>query len=128
MCAIRAHVGMAWWAKTISIPTPDPNSLTARNNRNKRYIVYEVYSMVLRGTRYSAYWVKHTWKYGISRVGGSRPASQLGKCGRQEGRTCHYTIRAWVRGWYEARMLEATYISLYAARYGHCPIGNPACI
>ncbi|MFF7987208.1 DNRLRE domain-containing protein [Streptomyces sp. NPDC007901] len=102
-----------------SIPLPKWNSDTARKTKFKNYIVYEIYW----NTGFLG-WHHHTYKYGISRVGTSRPSSQLGKCNRYSGHTCHYKVLHKVAGFYAARVMEASYIVVYAFWHGHCPPGQ----
>ncbi|MFJ9895393.1 DNRLRE domain-containing protein [Streptomyces sp. NPDC091280] len=98
------------------IPLPKYHSKTQKKTKNKKYIVYEIY-WKFKGHH-------HTYKYGISRVGGSRPRSQLGSCKAYSGRTCHYKIKKTVKGFYYARIAEAGYITMYAWNHGHCPPGQ----
>ncbi|MEU0414744.1 DNRLRE domain-containing protein [Streptomyces griseorubiginosus] len=98
------------------IPLPKFNTKTQKKTKNTRYIVYEIY-WTFRGHH-------HTYKYGISRVGTSRPRSQLRGCRAYAGRSCHYTIKRTVKGFYYARAAEAGYIAMYAWSHGHCPPGQ----
>lgn len=107
-----------------AIPYPNKASKTARKYKKTRYSVYRIFNKENR----------MTWKYGITRVGQSRPVSQLRKCGttRAYGWRARYGCGwEWVgtrNGWYGARYLEATLIARYARRYGNCPPGQrPSC-
>jgi hypothetical protein len=66
------------------------------------------------------------WKYGISRVGTSRPASQISTCNRYYGTIggCRYTVMRRMTGWLNARSWETAMILKYVARHRHCPPGQ----
>ncbi|WP_406030281.1 DNRLRE domain-containing protein [Nocardioides sp. NBC_00163] len=101
--------------RSFSIPFPNPFARSAWKYHGTRYLVYRIYN-VSSG---------RTYKYGISRQGGSsRPASQLPKCARYYGSKCDWSAKFYVRGWYHARMAEAGLIWKYAMRHGHCPPGQ----
>jgi hypothetical protein len=73
------------------------------------------------------YYKGKVWKYGISRVGQSRPASQISSCNRYYGASsgCKYTVlRSNMKGWFNARSWEAAMILKYVARHRHCPPGQ----
>jgi RHS repeat-associated protein len=106
---------------TIAIPrvrpkVPWPGKGTGRSLTDKRnYIGYMIY------------FYGRIWKYGISSVGASRPASQISSCNRyyRVSSGCRYQIIRWgLRGWYNARRWEAAQILKYVARHGHCPPGQ----
>ncbi|WP_091561803.1 DNRLRE domain-containing protein [Micromonospora pattaloongensis] len=106
---------------TIAVPrirpkVPWPGKLTRKSLTDKRpYIGYMIH------------YYGRIWKYGISSVGASRPASQISTCNRYYGVSsgCRYTIIRWgLRGWYNARRWEAAQILKYVARHWHCPPGQ----
>ncbi|NBE79940.1 LamG-like jellyroll fold domain-containing protein [Micromonospora rubida] len=100
-----------------SIPFPSIHAPSVQKFFRKSYIVYQI-SYFKRGS-----W--RTWKYGLSRVGTSRPSGQISKCKRNmRVGACRYTVRNRVTGWYVARSLEAGYILAYYRRHGHCPPGQ----
>ncbi|MFE4826788.1 DNRLRE domain-containing protein [Streptomyces sp. NPDC056672] len=105
---------------TISLPGPDvplpnKNAQSAKKYKNSKYIGYMIY------------YKGKVWKYGISRVGQSRPASQISSCNRYYGTSsgCKYTVlRSNMKGWFNARSWEAAMILQYVARHRHCPPGQ----
>ncbi|MFJ6199592.1 LamG-like jellyroll fold domain-containing protein [Micromonospora sp. NPDC092111] len=99
-----------------SIPWPSIHAPSVKRFRLKRYIVYQI-SYFKGGS-----W--RTWKYGISRVGTSRPSGQLTQCRTSMRASCRYVVRNRVTGWFAARSLEAGYITAYYMRHGHCPPGQ----
>ncbi|RNL91391.1 hypothetical protein EFE23_23530 [Micromonospora solifontis] len=99
-----------------SIPFPNIKSPSFRRFRLTKYIVYQI--SFWKGGKW------RTWKYGISRVGTSRPSSQIARCQLSMGARCRYVVRNRVTGWYTARTLEASYILAYYTRHGHCPPGQ----
>ncbi|MFG2943178.1 RHS repeat-associated core domain-containing protein [Streptomyces sp. NPDC048282] len=102
-----------------SIPLPNHNSKSAKKHKNTKYIGYMIY------------YKGKIWKYGISRVGKSRPASQISSCNRhyKVSSGCKYTVlRSNMKGWIRARSWEAGMMAIYVARHGHCPPGAPKCI
>lgn len=99
-----------------SIPWPHIKAPSVKRFRLTKYIVYQI-SYFKRGS-----W--RTWKYGISRVGMSRPSGQIGSCQTSMRARCRYQVKNRVRGWFTARTLEAGYIEAYYWRHGHCPPGQ----
>ncbi|WP_433379246.1 DNRLRE domain-containing protein [Streptosporangium sp. CA-115845] len=99
----------------VSVPYPNPNAPSAKKYRNTLYIVYKIESPT-----------GLVWKYGISRVGKSRPASQISKCNAYYGvrSGCTYGIVMTTRGWYNARLTEARLIAGYVRVYKKCPPGQ----
>ncbi|MFE5908157.1 RHS repeat-associated core domain-containing protein [Streptomyces wedmorensis] len=97
------------------VPLPNPNSKSAKKHKTTKYIGYMIH------------YKGKIWKYGISRVGNSRPASQISSCNRYYGAAggCRYTVlRRNLRGWFNARSWEAGMILIYVARHRHCPPGQ----
>ncbi len=84
------------------------------------YGVYQIY--VSRRT------IGNTYKYGITRVGPSRPQSQEGLCRnhyKEQGLGCRWDWELrYVRGWFHARKREAGLIARYKLMKGHCPPGQ----
>ncbi|WP_148234285.1 RHS repeat-associated core domain-containing protein [Cellulomonas flavigena] len=78
---------------TVSIPMPRSGTKTAKDQKGAKYLVYEIHT-AKSGT---------TYEYGISRAGGSRPQSQLGKCAKYFSQACTWSARATRRGWVAAR-------------------------
>lgn len=72
--------------------------------------------------------------YGItqSRLGKTRPESQIGTCNRDDAvrlKSCQWRwVRVHIRGWYRARGWEATYCARYVARKDHRPLGMKRCL
>ncbi|MFP1628972.1 RHS repeat-associated core domain-containing protein [Streptomyces sp. 5K101] len=98
-----------------NVAIPDKNSGSAKKYKNTKYIGYMIY------------YKGKIWKYGISRVGNSRPASQIRTCNKYYGTSsgCRYTVlRRNLGGWFYARSWEAAMILQYVARHGHCPPGQ----
>jgi RHS repeat-associated protein len=103
------------FANSRAIPFPNPKAWSANRFKRTKYIVYEIYRD--RGNV--------TFKYGISRVGVSRPKSQIKTCEKYyDGADCDHAVRLRVTGWYYARMGEAGLIYAYARVHGHCPPGQ----
>ncbi|MEU7174586.1 LamG-like jellyroll fold domain-containing protein [Micromonospora tulbaghiae] len=98
------------------IPWPSIKAPSYKRFRLSKYIVYQI-SYFKRGS-----W--RTWKYGISRVGTSRPSGQISRCQTSMKARCRYVVKNRVTGWYNARSLEAGYITTYYLRHGHCPPGQ----
>ncbi|MFI7140061.1 DNRLRE domain-containing protein [Streptomyces massasporeus] len=97
------------------VPLPNPRSKSAKKYKNSKYIGYMIY------------YKGKVWKYGISRVGKSRPASQISSCNRyyRVSSGCRYTVlRSNMKGWFYARSWEAAMILQYVARHRHCPPGQ----
>ncbi|MFF6906215.1 DNRLRE domain-containing protein [Streptomyces sp. NPDC012389] len=97
------------------VPLPNPNSKSAKKHKKSKYIGYMIY------------YKGKVWKYGISRVGKSRPAGQIKACNKyyrvQKG--CAYTIlKKSMTGWLNARSWEASIILRYVAKHRHCPPGQ----
>jgi len=107
-----------------AVPQPSRTARSASRYSHVNYIVYEIYSYAVG----KGFGFRSTYKYGISRAGAARPASQLSQCARYYGRSCGYTIRAYARGWFTARSIEAGYFMLYFDTYGKCPPGARLCI
>ncbi|MGW3984070.1 DNRLRE domain-containing protein [Streptomyces mirabilis] len=104
-----------------SISLPGPNVAIPNKNSNsaKKY----------KKTQYIGYMIHYKgkiWKYGISRVGTSRPASQISTCNRYYGTIggCRYTVMRRMTGWLNARSWETAMILKYVARHRHCPPGQ----
>lgn len=98
----------------VRVPWPDKKSKTAKKYKNKTYWGYKIYRK--KGGR--------IYKYGITRAGKSRPASQIKSCQRYYGKACSYKMIWRGKGWYNARAWEATKILKYVAHHGHCPPGQ----
>jgi RHS repeat-associated protein len=108
---------------TADVPWPSRWSKSAKKFKNTKFLVYEIFYTAPQSG------VKLTYKYGITRVGKSRPAGQITKCNthyrRMGGRgTCAYRVKRTVTGFYWARAWEATYIIVYVGQHGHCPPGQ----
>lgn len=94
-----------------------------RNNRMPKTARYDVYAIYPIGGG------TDTWKFGITRVGASRPRSQLGACGRHFGTDCDFTwLRRDIKGWTRARKWEAGHAARFKSKFGHCPPGMPRCL
>ncbi|MFD0228145.1 DNRLRE domain-containing protein [Streptomyces hirsutus] len=98
----------------VNVPWPDKKSKTAKKYKNKKYWGYKIYRK--KGGR--------IYKYGITRAGKSRPASQIRSCEKYYNRACGYKMIWQGKGWYNARVWEATKIMKYVAHHGHCPPGQ----
>jgi RHS repeat-associated protein len=98
----------------VNVPWPDKKSKTAKKYKNKTYWGYKIYRK--KGGR--------IYKYGITRAGKSRPASQIRSCERYYNKACSYKMIWRGKGWYNARVWEATKIMKYVAHHGHCPPGQ----
>ncbi|WP_435749046.1 RHS repeat-associated core domain-containing protein [Microbacterium sp. PMB16] len=112
----RKNVTGAVMQKGLTIPVPRPTNY----RKDKKYIVYEIFQAS----------TGDTWKYGIT--SGSplerRPQSQLATCAAHFGSECGWIRRAEnLQGFYQARLVEYSYIVGYAARHGSCPPGQPSC-
>jgi hypothetical protein len=102
--------------RPLTIPVPRPTNF----RKDKKYMVYEIFQAS----------TGDTWKYGIT--SGSplerRPQSQLAACAAHFGSACDWERRADnLQGYYQARLVEYSYIVEYAARHGSCPPGQPSC-
>ncbi|MFE5406593.1 DNRLRE domain-containing protein [Streptomyces sp. NPDC056580] len=96
-----------------NVAIPDKNSKSAKKYKNTKYIGYMIHH---KGK---------IWKYGISRVGTSRPQSQISACNRYYGTTgCRWTVMRRTTGWLNARSWETAMILKYVARHRHCPPGQ----
>lgn len=85
------------------------------------HAVYQIYAPTRSGLR--------LWKYGITRVGESRPRSQLKACKEYFGVNCTAKwLRQDVGGWEKARRLEAGYAARYKSKFGKCPPGMKRCL
>ncbi|MET8949145.1 RHS repeat-associated core domain-containing protein [Streptomyces sp. NPDC004542] len=98
----------------VRVPWPDKNSKKSKKEKNTRYYGYKIYRK--NGGR--------IYKYGITKVGGSRPRSQIRSCQRYYNKACGYKLIWRGKGWYNARVWEATKILKYVAHHGHCPPGQ----
>ncbi|MGA4979857.1 DNRLRE domain-containing protein [Streptomyces cinereoruber] len=97
------------------VPLPNPKSKSAKKYKSSKYIGYMIY------------YKNKIWKYGISRVGTSRPAGQISSCNRyyRAASGCKYVVlRGNMKGWLNARSWEAAMILKYVARHRHCPPGQ----
>ncbi|WP_254876554.1 DNRLRE domain-containing protein [Streptomyces sp. CAI-85] len=98
----------------VRVPWPDKDSKKSKKEKNTRYYGYKIYRK--NGGR--------IYKYGITKVGGSRPRSQISSCQRYYNKACGYKLIWRGKGWYNARAWEATKILKYVAHHGHCPPGQ----
>ena len=66
------------------------------------------------------------WKYGITRVGVSRPMAQQKDCQKDLGTTrkCTYKIQVVGTNYFQARVWEYVRIKSYLRQHGHCPWGQ----
>jgi len=117
--AQRAAVRTA--PKRPRVPAPNPKAASVARYSMVRYMVYHIYQANM-----SPGSDRGTFKYGITRVGDSRPKSQYAACARRMGAACTHRAVVYVTGWYIARIWEAGLISSYVRRTGHLPPGNPA--
>ncbi|WP_430868982.1 DNRLRE domain-containing protein [Demequina aurantiaca] len=116
---VAAVVAVVWLARKIyeaakRIPWPQLGSRTYRAIHD--YRVYQIHR-VSNGA---------IWKYGITSVeGNSRPASQISACYRYFKSACTYLfISGYIKGFYNARLWEASYITAYWIKYKKCPPGQ----
>jgi hypothetical protein len=114
---LRVGCGQIGCSVSLSGPNvaiPNKNSNSAKKYKNTKYIGYMIH------------YKGKIWKYGISRVGTSRPASQISTCNRYYGTIggCRYTVMRRMTGWLNARSWETAMILKYVARHRHCPPGQ----
>lgn len=106
--------------KAQSVPNVRADTRTAIRHRNSMYGVYQIWA--------SRRTIGNTFKYGLTRVGPSRPRSQVGVCRyhyKEQGLNCGWSWeRRGVRGGFHARKVEAGLISRYKLMKGHCPPGQ----
>lgn len=129
--ATLAITSIAVLAKGLAVPWPDENSTTAQKYKNYNYKLYHIYAKAD-----SVNPAERAWKWGITRQDGSvRPQGQVSGCNtyyrRVEGSqaSCDWRwIKKDINGWFEARVLEATYAYRYKAKYGKCPDGMLYCL
>lgn len=97
------------------VPFPSPRSKSATKRANDTYLVYAI--VADNGS---------TYKYGISRQKGlTRPNSQLSGCRKYYNSGCRSVPLTRVRGFYQARTVEATLILGYTMKNkGKCPPGQ----
>lgn len=101
---------------------PWPKTGTTRATDMSTHRVYQIYGPGERGG-------SRLYKYGITKVGKSRPQSQLAACRKKFGADCTFSwVRNDVDGWLRARKVEAGYAARYKARFGHCPPGMRRCL
>jgi hypothetical protein len=113
------HLGKVY--PKVRIPLPSRKSQTAIKHKDTVYYVYEIWYYTKFGTA--------TYKYGITRVGPSRPKRQIPKCMQWSGANCGWDWVATAIGYIAARTWEASFMWEYALRHdGFCPPGNPGCI
>ncbi|QTV79401.1 PA14 domain-containing protein [Microbacterium sp. NIBRBAC000506063] len=96
-----------------------PRAVPTKYRENRTYIVYEIFPRV----------TLDTWKYGITSAEPltKRPASQVAACSAHFGESCDWVERHRTVGYYNARFVEYSLISAYAAQHGQCPPGQPSC-
>ena len=83
---------------------------------------YQIYGPAPRGG-------SKVYKYGITKVGKSRPERQLSRCAKAFGVDCTFMwVRKDIDGWYRARKVEAGYATKYKMRFGKCPPGMRRCL
>jgi RHS repeat-associated protein len=119
-CHITKCIAEMASGKTVTVPFPKKDSVTAKKHANSKYIVYEIKSP------YGG-----TYKYGISRQAGlTRANRQVTGCSRYynslgiPGRCSVVTLHRNVTGYYAARTLEASLIWAYVLKWGECPDGQ----
>lgn len=118
--AARSMSAIERLARRYGVPWPREGTIRARDMRP--YGVYQIYSRAPGGG-------SKAFKYGITRVGERRPASQLAKCERLMGTECRYIwLRKGVGGWKHARQVEAGYAAKYKHKFGDCPPGMRRCL
>ena len=101
---------------------PWPRKTAKRAKDMSKHGVYEIRAIDASGK-------VRIYKYGITKVGRTRPQSQIAKCQRVMGARCRWTwVRTDVKGWYRARKVEASYATKYKHVHGRCPKGMPRCL
>ncbi len=75
---------------------------------------------------------KYIYKYGIGGYKTDRINQSRRLCNRavaHEGRKCssRFMVKK-IKGWTNARTVEASYILQYAVVHGRCPKGQPSCL
>lgn len=111
-------------AQKHAVPWPNPDATRSRDMR--LYSVYEI-DGVFRNSDGPV--IERVWKYGITRVGESRPIRQLPTCADYMGTGCRWHwLREDIPGWERARQIEAMYATRYKMAYGHCPPGMSRCL
>lgn len=118
--AARTMSAIERLARRYGVPWPKEGTIRARDMRP--YGVYQIYYEAPRGG-------SRAHKYGITRVGDTRPRSQLGPCRKAVGVRCRYIwLRRDVGGWKHARQVEAGYAAKYKHKFGDCPPGMRRCL
>jgi hypothetical protein len=104
------------------LKVPWPRTGTTRAADMSPHNVYQIFARTKSGKVI-------VWRYGITKVGASRPRSQLKACEAALGVDCHWDwVRTDVKGWLKARRVEAGYATKYKSRFGKCPKGMRRCL
>jgi len=107
-------------AKLIPFPTME----RGRKNDKKYYYVYRIDAYYTSGPPRT-----YIYKYGIGTYKTNRIDVSRQKCTRKlAGQKCssRYMVKK-IKGWSNARTVEAAYILRYAIIHEHCPPGQPSC-
>ena len=116
-------LGIAVGQEVAASQTRAVRETTKKSQPDANYIVYEIHTGP-SGTAASSM-TSDTWKFGISRVGESRPVSQIAQCRIEMHSQCGYTVlNRNVQGMWYARRLEMSYIASYAWTHRSLPRGN----
>jgi len=108
------------------VPLPKADSRTARRHAKTRYNLYQIFYFDKKKDRVDAF------KYGITRIGQSRPQGQIKAC-QKHPRThtdkCRWKwVRTKIKGWHRARRIEGAYCARYVAARGRRPYGMAKCL